>query len=298
MSPSTRHPGSAFTLIELLVVIAIISILMGVLLPALGSARGQARRVVELSGAKQMMLAYTMYADDFGGSVLPGYPPSRWVEGAGMPRNHLGEPINGREVASRYPWRLAPYFDGDLNGLYQDLPLPNSLEDSPVGYDYLISLYPTFGLNSYFVGGHEGEGQAFNPLITQQLGTFWVRRDHEVRRPTELIVFASARRYATNAEAGFFGFDDQHVPGYFKVTPPRFLRALGERWDETYVPHGTSDGDYGHNSGHVDLRHNDKAIVALFDGHAEGLGWDELRDMRRWSDQATAPDWALGPEAP
>ena len=244
------------------------------------------------------MLAYAMYADDFGGSVLPGYPPASWVQGPNRPRNQLGEPIEGREVASRYPWRLAPYFDGDLNGLYQDLPLPNSLNDSPVGYDYLISLYPSFGLNSYFVGGHDGEGQAFNPIITQQLGTFWVRRDSQVRRPTDLIVFASARRYATNAEAGFFSFDDQHVPGYFKITPPRFVRALGERWESTYNPHGVADGDYGRNSGHVDLRHNDKAIVALFDGHSESLAWDELRDMRRWADQADAPDWGLGPDSP
>lgn len=75
-----RHPSRGifpqlvsrgFTLIELLVVIAIISLLMGILLPALNRARQQAKKITCLSNMRQMGIAMQAYLMDSDNHLPP-----------------------------------------------------------------------------------------------------------------------------------------------------------------------------------------------------------------------------------
>lgn len=61
---STRR-YNGFTLIELLVVIGIISILMAILLPAMGKAKEQSQRVKCLSNLRQIGTGFLLYTQDF-----------------------------------------------------------------------------------------------------------------------------------------------------------------------------------------------------------------------------------------
>ena len=79
-TPNQTHNG--FSLIELLVVVAIIALLVGILLPALNSARDQARVSTCLSLQRQLALGVAVYAADYDDAIPRGPDSISFIPGS------------------------------------------------------------------------------------------------------------------------------------------------------------------------------------------------------------------------
>jgi prepilin-type processing-associated H-X9-DG protein len=78
--------------VELLIVIAIVAVLIAVLLPALGRARENARRIQCANNVRQLTMAWLMYANENKGRFcnsetqgLPPWSPNQWLMYPGGP---------------------------------------------------------------------------------------------------------------------------------------------------------------------------------------------------------------------
>jgi prepilin-type N-terminal cleavage/methylation domain-containing protein len=279
---------AGFTLVEVLVVIGIISLLMGILLPALSSVRTTGRQTVELNAARQLMVAYAAYANTNNQRVLTGDPQGMNFRAY----DQAGQPLGGGilDIAKRrYPWRLAPYMNYEFRGLYNNMHMDvlEKLELDPL-YKYKVAMFPSLGLNAQWIGGDfSSTGFASNDpesILLQTYGRFWVSSISGAFHPDRLIVFASARGSDAMVSGG------STLEGYFKVESPRFSAIQDVRWADRYTP-GLLPSEYGY----LSPRYFGEAVTAQLDGSIGTLNTDELRDMRRWANRATSEDWALQP---
>ncbi|MEM1099005.1 MAG: prepilin-type N-terminal cleavage/methylation domain-containing protein [Planctomycetota bacterium] len=282
MHTQSRHPG--FTLIELLVVVSIIALLIGILLPALGSARKAARLTRDLSNLRQMMLAYSAYQDDYDGHVMWGYPPSA-VNGESVRARFPDGSFVGGLTSQRYPWRLQPYLRDNWAVMFSNANLSDAEHDDY----YNLSLTPSFGLNTTYVGGHAGFPRL--GFVSDDSGNQRPNRaEHvvfervEVRDASKLLVFAETQNRLGDGPAvpDFPGFESIH-DGYFFVDAPRIVTAAGTReiWraDKDGVVNLWPDAGLGLPMS----RHGSSIANAAFDGHAEASKPGALMLMERWS---------------
>jgi len=228
---------------------------------------------------------------------------------------------------------------------YSDFFRRPNLPNTPTGlytdyaastYTAAIAFHPSLGYNGVYVGGsythgafrgqnpncihnpnHPGHNYgepapAGNPKTAG--GLFYVELAHQVRYPSTLLTFASARG-ADVGRGGYWSWgaakpdpiDASHkvYPGYWLVTAPKPHPTgrgsaginLGWGWldqnpaNNAYNERTSKPSDFGM----LHPRWANKIVTAQFDGSVKMQSLEDLRDMRKWANDATTPDWTFQP---
>jgi len=301
-----------FTIVEVLVVIAIIAVLVGLIFPALGSAKRRAHKTSELNDLKNVGHAWMMYANSSADAALPGFleVPVQKPRVQGVSRgwgvkykypDNSTIPLDSTNLTGPWTWRLLGYLSFEHRLIHSYL---NETDPDPftlVSEGKKVAYEPAFGYNALYVGGwwdmvdydlptprfkffdHCDLATMSHPLVIPTgVG--------QIRRPDQLVTFCAA----TNpGKVGDYRKFTAETPGFHAVMPP--IVGTQDKWMplKDDVTGGVSVADSG--AWIPLIRHTRTIAVLCADGHVEEQGYAGLYDMRKWADSADVPMYRHAP---
>lgn len=201
----------AFSLVELLVVIAIVALLIGILAPALGSARRAAMTVQCMSNQRQLVSAWTMHADDHDAEPMPHRDQSTNDRVYWYGREDEENDRIDHEAGAIAPYLRARPGDGSV------FECPAQPEGSYRNQGSVDDFTTTYGYNAYALApGSTG----YHALASMRPTPI-----HRIRRPALLLVFGDTL-------LALFG-DEPNSSAL--LDPPRLYMGNG-RWFENFSP--------------------------------------------------------------
>lgn len=243
IQPRANRHLRGFTLIELLVVIAIIALLIGILLPALGSARVSAWAVIASSNARSVLTADTIYTGSNRGYHPPSYVYAEDRDGFGwsfeMQRDSHPSPINGY-----IHWSYALFDNGEIpqdafespavtsRGAPRTNPGPDELNWEP---DQVNDLGQPVGSNlpvdrqvprlAFAANAAIMPRNKFNLGSSQR--TAQLVKEHKIRRPSNEILFTEFKETANWRSLADPGLDGENVIKSHRPITPFFGLSAG-----------------------------------------------------------------------
>jgi len=209
-----------FTVVELLVVVFIITLLIGMLMPALASAREAARRAICASNLRQIGLAVLQYRNDNSDWLFPVAYPTR---PDGTTSYFFGE-VDAEKNVDTSKGYLIPYLEEggtvDYCPSFREGDFELRFQGQSWGYGY-----------NYVYLGANGEAYTYEwPPGTVVTVPKDMHAGHSIKKTTRTVMFADSAR--VNYFSGGMTKDNPAVEENFYLDPP------SGNYDSVHFRHG------------------------------------------------------------